>query len=206
MINYAEKCIVTDRDGNHYKLDSSNNLVRTPHKSEITVFSLKEAQERFGTGRKSKFYIIMLLVELQEQREINMNSMKSFFDPLDFDWEELLRVMSYISDFRDAHQKELSEKLHVVEGEITDLIHYIEFKDLSDDEMILVATKLKERQCYRRQVKNVMRITSTMKDAFLDSTFADGVDECLYEVEKIKNLKYAPRQLYDLFLTQEISA
>ena len=85
-------------------------------------------------------------------------------------------------------------------------MHYLEFTDLTDNEMLKVAEMLKERRCHRRQIKDEMEKTALMCDTFLDGAFGIKVQQSLDVMERMKSRQYTPRRLNDLFEQQRVSA
>ena len=85
-------------------------------------------------------------------------------------------------------------------------MHYLEFSDLDNSEMLKVAEMLKERRQHRRQIKDEMEKTALMKDMFLDSTFGSKVQQSLDVMERMKSRQYTPRKLSELFEQQRASA
>lgn len=59
MIDTGKRYHIVDTSGNHYKLNGKNNLVIAQDNSEATLFTLREANTRIGTGHKSRFYNVL---------------------------------------------------------------------------------------------------------------------------------------------------
>ena len=90
-----------------------------------------------------------------------------------------------------------------VDKEICDIMHYIEFSDLSDGEMLKASRMLQERRRKRREIKDEMDKTALMRSTFLDSAFGIKVQQSLEVMEKMKERQYTPRKLSDLFAQQQ---
>ena len=125
------------------------------------------------------------------------------FDSLKNDWESMLTNLCYMSDHMSEYQNNLNQMLSDVDKEICDIMHYIEFSDLSDGEMLKASRMLQERRRKRREIKDEMDKTALMRSTFLDSAFGIKVQQSLEVMEKMKERQYTPRKLSDLFAQQQ---
>lgn len=203
---------IVDMSYNYYKLDEKGNLVVARDSDEATTFSIKEANARVGTGRKAKFYqiieapeIVMTPVAKEEipaaQAEEPENK-SMMFDSLQNNWEELLSNLCYMSDHIGEYQDRLNDMLSNVDQEICDIMHYIEFNELTDDEVIMTGRMLQERRRHRRDIKDEMQKTALMRETFLDGNFGIKVQQSLELMVRMKDRYYTPRKLSDLFKAQ----
>ena len=213
MCDSVKRYNIVDMNGNFYKLDKQGHLAFANSSDEATAFSLKEANLRIGTGRKAKFYSLiesspesMTSCKAQEPSyaapELEEVKKPTMFDSLDNDWETILSNLCYMSDHMGEYQNNLSQMLSNVDKEICDILHYIELNDLDDQEMLEASKMLKERRCYRREIKDEMEKTALMCDMFLDSSFGIKVQQSLTIMERMKDRYYTPRKLNDLFKAQ----
>ena len=111
-----------------------------------------------------------------------------------------------MSDHITEYQTNLNQMLSAVDKEICDLMHYLEFNDLDDEEMLQVSKMLKDRRLHRREIKDEMEKISLMKATFLDGAFGIKVQQSLEVMERMKARKYTPRKLNDLFKQQVATA
>lgn len=203
---------IVDMSYNYYKLDEKGNLVVAKDSDDATTFSIKEANARVGTGRKAKFYqiieapeIVMTPVTKEEiptaQAEEPENK-SMMFDSLQNNWEELLSNLCYMSDHIGEYQDRLNDMLSNVDQEICDIMHYIEFNELTDDEVIMTGRMLQERRRHRRDIKDEMQKTALMRETFLDGNFGIKVQQSLELMVRMKDRYYTPRKLSDLFKAQ----
>lgn len=218
MYDTGKRYHIVDTAGHFFKLNDRNNLVVAKNSSEATLFTLREANERIGTGKKSRFYSFVeapqvslpepepQIAETYEAPEYDTVEKPTMFDGLQNNWEEILSNLCYMSSHMNEYQTNLNQMLSDVDKEICDLMHYLEFTDLDDGEMLKVAEMLKERRCHRRQIKDEMEKTALMRDTFLDGTFGIKVQQSLDVMEKMKTRQYTPRRLNDLFQQQRASA
>lgn len=218
MYDTGKRYHIIDTAGHFFKLNDKNNLVVAKSSSEATLFTLREANERIGTGKKSRFYSFIeapqvslseqepQVAETYEAPEYDTIEKPTMFDSLQNNWEEILSNLCYMSSHMSDYQSNLNQMLSDVDKEICDLMHYLEFTDLDDNEMLRVAEMLKERRCHRRQIKDEMEKTALMRDTFLDGTFGIKIQQSLDIMEKMKARQYTPRRLNDLFQQQRASA
>ena len=219
MIDTGKRYHITDTRGNYYKIDDKNHLVMARDSSEATLFSIREANDRIGTGKISHFYNLVEAEDVVSDPVIDFPSKEpvydfgteefstpTLYDSLHNDWESVLENLSYMSDHITEYQTNLNQMLSAVDKEICDLMHYLEFNDLDDEEMLQVSKMLKDRRLHRREIKDEMEKISLMKATFLDGAFGIKVQQSLEVMERMKARKYTPRKLNDLFKQQVATA
>ena len=204
---------IIDMQGNFYKIGAKGNLVVAKNPNDAELFTLRDANDRIGGGKKAKFYTTLEAdtspdsdEPVYEAPEYDAVEKPTRFDGLQNNWEEILSNLCYMSSHMDEYQDNLNQMLSDVDKEICDLMHYLEFNDLDNGEMLKVAEMLKERRQYRRQVKDEMEKTALMKDTFLDKTFGTKVQQSLEVMERMKTRQYTPRRLRELFEQQRATA
>lgn len=205
---------IVDMQGNYYKIGAKGNLMVAKNSDEADVFTLRDANDRIGGGRKARFYTTVEATEtvipaeetVYDDPEYDVIDKPTMFDSLQNNWEELLSNLCYMSSHMDEYQNNLNQMLSDVDKEICDLMHYLEFSDLDNHEMLKVAEMLKDRRQHRRQIKDEMEKTALMKDTFLDRTFGTKVQQSLDVMERMKTRQYTPRRLNELFEQQRASA
>lgn len=218
MMDTGKRYHIIDTSGNYYRLNEKNNLVQARSSAEATMFSLREANERIGSGRKARFYSVLEAIpqpveipapdieEKYEAPELNVGTTPTMFDSLHNDWESMLANLCYMSDHINDYQDNLSQMLSDVDKEICDIMHYLEFNELDDKEMLQASRMLQERRRHRREIKDEMDKTALMKSTFLDRAFGVKVQQSLEVMEKMKERQYTPRKLNDLFQQQRATA
>ena len=205
---------IVDMQGNYYKIGAKGNLMVAKNSDEADVFTLRDANDRIDGGRKARFYTTVEATEtvipveetVYDAPEYDVVDKPTMFDSLQNNWEELLSNLCYVSSHMDEYQNNLNQMLSDVDKEICDLMHYLEFSDLDNQEMLKVAEMLKDRRQHRRQIKDEMEKTALMKDTFLDRTFGTKVQQSLDVMERMKTRQYTPRRLNELFEQQRASA
>ncbi len=217
MIDTGKRYHIVDTSGNYYKLNEKNNLVIARDSSEATLFTIREANARIGTGRRARFYNLLevdatpmpiAVPELEPEESYEAPELDTFetptmFDGLHNDWESMLTNLCYMSDHMSAYQNNLNQMLSDVDKEICDIMHYLEFSDLNDSEMLRASRMLQERRRKRREIKDEMDKTALMRSTFLDGAFGIKVQQSLEVMEKMKERQYTPRKLSELFDQQQ---
>lgn len=214
MINNGKRYYIVDMKGHYYKINSKGDLVVASGPEEAAKFSLKEANLRIGSGRKSRFYRVFEVHEVEAQADELMDEPvcditdyetienPTIFDPLHNNWEDMLSTFCYISNHMDEYRNSLNGMLSDVDKEICDIMHYLEFNELDDKDMLKASKMLQERSYRRREIKDEMKKTSLMKSKFFDNDFNIKVQQSMEFIEKMKSRQYTPRKLNELFQTQ----
>lgn len=219
MIDTGKRYHIVDTAGHHYKLDEKGNLVAARDCSEAALFTLRDANARIGSGRRARFYSVteanieqvpVPVDDFESEFGAIYNAPKldvfetpTMFDGLYNDWETILASLCYMSDHISEYQSNLNQMLSDVDKEICDIMHYIEFSDLSDGEILTASRMLQERRRKRREIKNEMDKTALMRSTFLDSSFGIKVQQSLEAMERMKERQYTPRKLSALFDQQQ---
>jgi hypothetical protein len=201
---------IVDFQGNYYKTGAKGNLVAAKSSEDAELFTMKEANSRIGAGKKAKFYTIIKADASENSEPDETYSAPDYdeikkptmFDGLDNDWEHTLSQLCYMSSHMEEYQQNLNTMLSDVDKEVCDLLHYLEFNDLSDAEMLKTSKMLQERRRRRREIKDEMERTAVMRSTFLDDEFSIKVHQGLEQIEHMKARIYTPRRLSELFNEQ----
>jgi len=202
---------IVDMQGNFYKIDAKGNLVVARNSSEANIFSLREANDRIGTGRKSRFYSTIEADAKQSQEEpvysapeYDETKKPTMFDGLQNDWENTLSELCYMSSHIEEYQVNLKTMLSDVDKEVCDLLHYLELNDLDENEMLKTSKMLQDARRRRREIKDEMERTAVMRSTFLDKEFGIKVHQSLEQLEHMNGRIYTPRKLSGLFDQQQM--
>ena len=198
---------IVDLQGHYYKIGEKGNLVVAKDSDDANLFSLREANDRIGGGRKARFYSV-LEVEIPDDAEdepvyaapeYDEIKKPTMYDDLQNDWEATLSKLCYMSSHIQEYQDNLNTMLSDVDKEICDLLHYLELNDLDDSEMLRASKMLQDRRRRRREIKDEMEKTAVIRSTFLDREFGIKVHQGLEQIEHMKGRIYTPRRLSDLF-------
>lgn len=211
MVDMGKLYFIVDMAGNFYKLNKKNELVKAKDSSEASKFDIVSANTRIGGGKKAHFYTTIeapaeepeyeVDEQVYEAPEYDEVQKPTMFDTLNNNWEDMLTSLCYMSEHMDEYQKNLNGMLSDVDKEICDIMHYLEFNELDDADMLNASKMLQERRRHRREIKDELEKTTLMKTTFLDGAFAIKVQQSLEFMEKMKQRQYTPRKLDDLFRT-----
>lgn len=211
MMDNGKRYYIVDTEGHYYKINEKGSFVVASGTEDATTFSLRDVNLRIGTGRKVRFYNVLEAYEIEQQveeepvyDEPNYDSVEkpTMFDSLHNNWEDMLSNLCYMSDHMDEYQSNLNDMLSDVDKEICDIMHYLEFNELNDSDMIKTSKMLQERRRHSREIRDEMEKTALIKSTFLDSTFKIKIQQSLEFMEKMKTRQYTPRKLNELFQTQ----
>ena len=199
---------IVDLRGHYYKIGDKGNLVVAKDSDDADLFSLREANDRIGGGRKARFYSV-LEVEVSDEAETEIVysapkydeiTKPTMYDGLQNDWESTLSKLCYMSSHIHEYQENLNTMLSDVDKEICDLLHYLELNDLDDTEMLNASKMLQDRRRHRREIKDEMEKTAVIRSTFLDREFGIKVHQGLEQIEHMKDRIYMPRRLSNLFV------
>lgn len=208
---------IMDKGFFYYRLNQKGQLVATANKDEADIFSYEEGCRRIGNGRKANFYALVStdedVVEIEEhekaqfavvdatfiEKEQVSGLVENAYDLSKLDWLEYIRQFLYISSSAKAYHDELNEQLSEVDQKICDILHYIELYELSETESLEIMEQLKQFREERREIKDCSIKIDTFTRLLGTSGNASKSKEAIRAIEGLKNRKYTPRKLTDLF-------
>ena len=207
MVNMNKVYYIMDISGNYYKKNKKNNLVQAKDCEDADVFSLREANEKIsGNKNADLFTTVEAWAPVSEEpadvvvkgicNEINTPTL---FDDLDNHWEDIVSKLCYMCSHAQTYRKNLNTMLSVTDQEICDIVHYMEFENPDDVQLLKVAKLLQEKRYSRRKIKDEMDKVDLLVSSFLDEEFSIKVHQTMEVLEKMKNRTYTPRRLPELF-------
>ena len=127
---------------------------------------------------------------------------KHYDTPIHQDEKFMADMKMVAGYFRDAanKKKEVQEKLDLIEKEILDIRHYIEFKSLNACEGYNAYKMMRQRLIARRECKNELRILEILTANVFTTKDIAGIEGI---IDSFDTVVYKPRVLTDLFDEKE---
>lgn len=185
---------IIDGSGNYYRIDGNNQLVIAENRDAASLFSLEEASERIGDGKKSQFYATLPMDEAVAEK-----SRDKAYNPAETDLLEYLRHFALMTSNIKKYEEELNQKLSEVDLEICDIMHLVELYNLSEEESLNAMALLKERREYRREVKDEMYRVDCFKNSIGTTENIIKAKDAVKLMKKLDKRRYVPRRLNDIF-------
>ena len=122
---------IMDGNGNYYRTNDNNQLVVAAGREEATEFTLFDANQRIGGGKKAAFYFTIPVEEqatkkaLSQPQENDINTLVSAnrYDIAHFDWADYLWQFCYMASVVGRRHDELTAELSEVDQKICDMLH-----------------------------------------------------------------------------------
>lgn len=114
--------------------------------------------------------------------------------------EQKIDEIGKLVEERQQRMQTLCDRLSEIDQEISDIQHYIEINDVEDDEAYKVFHMLQNKLRDRRKIKDEIRIIKSIGECNIDQSLLDPLR---LVVSQIKNQKYVPRRLSELFSQKE---
>lgn len=205
-MNASEKYYIVTTLGQYCKQNEQGQLVVAQDCSEAVLFTRKEAEERIGKGAKARFYHIEeavqaagKIVEPGTPKHESFGEANAMFEGCHYDWEGMLSNLCYMSEHMTEYQAKLYGMQSDVDQKITDVMHYLEFENPNDEELLKSARTLQELRRDRRKITDEVEKTKLVCNAFLDKEFGNKAQQAFDRLERMKTRQYTPRKLTDLF-------
>lgn len=214
MVNMNKTYYIMDFSGNYYKMSKKNNLVQAKDSEDADMFSLREANEKISGSKKADLFTTVEAwtpvaeepADAVAQDICDEITTPTLFDGLDNNWEETVSKLCYMCAHIQTYRANLNTMLSAIDQEICDVVHYMEFENPDDIHLLRVAKLLQEKRHKRREIKNEMDRVDLLKSTFLDEEFSIKVHQSLEYLQKMKNKKYTPRRLQELFNTTAVAS
>lgn len=190
---------IIDGSGNYYRIDGNNQLVIAENRDAASLFSLEEASERIGYGKKSQFYATLPMDEAVAEK-----SQDKAYNPAETDLLEYLRHFALMTSNIKKYEEELKQKLSEVDLEICDIMHLVELYDLSEEESLNAMALLKERREYRREIKDETYRVECFKNSIGTTENIIKAKDAVKLMKKLDKRRYVPRRLNDIFEGAEL--
>lgn len=203
--------VITDGNKNYIRRDIDGKYVAARSRALADEFLEKWKAEKVLknnlTPKKRKLYRVVeedvgftvVKKPEQDQAENPKEERKPEQLLLSPQIEELRKKIEGVKKFIDDaenRRSELSDLLSNTDKEITDIQHYIEFSDISGDDVASTYNMLKTRLKNRRQIKNELSVLRQLAECKMDaSMFGD----LLTVISDLDNKTYVPRVLTSLF-------
>lgn len=196
---------IMDGNGNYYRTNKDNQLVVAANREEASVFTLFDANQRIGGGKKATFYFTIPVgdecggsktpIENVDYVEKDLNR----FDIAHFDWGDYLWQFCYMASMVGRRNDELTKELSEVNQEICDVLHWVELYDLTEKEEIHSIELLKDARQRRRDIKDEMTCLDYFQTSFGTEKNVAEAKSIIKQIKKLDYRVYRPRQLPELF-------
>lgn len=189
---------ILDYKGDFYRTDNTGQLVVADSRDTAKWFTLEEANQRIGAGKKAHFYHIVSMEEL-EQKE----SKEAAHSLRGFQWLEYMNQFLFVNNTIKTYQNELVQSLSDIDLKICDVMHYIELYQETDEQDLEAVRLLRECREERRRIKDEMVRVEWFQKAFTEGGTGTKVKESIKQIGKLESRKYVPRKLPELFAGKE---
>jgi hypothetical protein len=125
------------------------------------------------------------------------------YDMENVDWNEFANYYIFLATGAKGYKEELSKRYSDVDKEISDLLHYVELYDITDDEGLQAVDMLKDARQRRRDIKDELSRADFFQKMIGTSANVAKARGFLTELKKLDTRKYHPRQLKELFSDME---
>ncbi len=219
---------IMDYSGNHYRVDSQNQLVVVKDETEATIFSLADANKRIGAGAKSRFYFTApvpmeetdattpAIKEVTEEKvkepkisvakELAEGEVSDFvektiseYDLSSIDWKEYLLHFAYIVAGLKDYRESLVKAESDIDLKICDILHYVELCEMSDEEAAALMELLRVCREKRRDIKDEIIKVDAFQRTLGTSMNAAKAKEATKAIAGLETRKYTPRRFAELF-------
>lgn len=200
MANY----VITD--GTRWIMkDGKGRYVPTSSKSHADIFSKKQAENIHNNSLtkalRGVFYIEKTSEEVPAQvkpvtdKDIEETGKVMVSEDIKY-WLDKATDMSNIANEAINRKRKLCQELSLVDKELCDILHYIEFCNLNAAQGYKAYKMVKERRILRRKIKDEISILDSILDQKVSQTAKDTIQKT---AEKMDKRTYEPRVLRELF-------
>ena len=168
--------------------DRKGKYIPTSCETFADVYSKKQAnsilQNSLSKALKACFYVEKTdkppaLVKQITQEETQENTEKvSIAENIQY-WVDKVSGFNGLASEALHRKDELVDKLSIVDKEICDILHYIEFCNLNAAQGYKAYKMLKERRIKRRSIKNELNVLSIILSKKISETATDEIEKAV---------------------------
>ena len=217
MVNLYGMQFIVDASGNYYRTNKNNQLVVASNKEEASVFTMFEANQRIGGGKKSSFYFTIPVENTTETEEdrtqitneyktnylsITKNNVDNSFEKVDIEnihWLNYLLQFCHMASTVGKRSDELANELSEVDKKICDIMHLIELYDLTQEEELHTVELLKEIRQRRREIKDEISCLEYFRTSLGTEENVTEAKNTIKQIQKMSYRVYRPRVMTELF-------
>ena len=200
MANY----VITD--GTRWIMkDRNGKYVPTSCESFADIFSKKQAENIYKSSLtkalRGVFHVEKTSEEVSAQvkpvtdKDIEETGKVMVSEDIKY-WLDKATDMSNIANEAINRKRKLCQELSLVDKELCDILHYIEFCNLNAAQGYKAYKMVKERRILRRKIKDEISILDSILDQKVSQTAKNTIQKT---AEKMDKRTYEPRVLRKLF-------
>ena len=196
---------IRDNRGNYYCLQE-DQLVAAANPAGADLFSKEVIQQRIGSGMRSHFYHAEKVKSDDETSSDEPEEAEKTVIPEVYstdhdmpDWKEYLRRFIEIVQDLPTYRQDLADDMSVTDQGICDVLHYIEFCQLTEQESLKAVDLLRRLRDQRRMIKDEMNSVDSFQMNLGTKANLIKAETSLKAIRGLDTRKYTPRQLTDLF-------
>lgn len=200
MANY----VITD--GTRWIMkDKKERYVPTSSKSLADIFSKKQAENIYKSSLtkalRGVFHVEKTSEEVPAQvkpvtdKDIEETGKVMVSEDIKY-WLDKATDMSNIANEAINRKRKLCQELSLVDKELCDILHYIEFCNLNAAQGYKAYKMVKERRILRRKIKDEISILDSILDQKVSQTTKNTIQKTAENMDK---RTYEPRVLKELF-------
>ena len=200
MANY----VITD--GTRWIMkDRNGKYVPTSCESFADIFSKKQAENiqkcSLAKALRGVFYVEKMSEEVPAQvkpvtdKDIEENGKVMVSEDIKY-WLDKATDMSNIANEAINRKRKLCQELSLVDKELCDILHYIEFCNLNAAQGYKAYKMVKERRILRRKIKDEISILDSILGQKVSQTAKNAIQKTAENMDK---RTYEPRVLKELF-------
>lgn len=200
MANY----VITD--GTRWIMKNRNgNYVPTSFESFADIFSKKQAENIYKSSLtkalRGVFHVEKTSEEVPAQvkpvtdKDIEETGKVMVSEDIKY-WLDKATDMSNIANEAINRKRKLCQELSLVDKELCDILHYIEFCNLNAAQGYKAYKMVKERRILRRKIKDEISILDSILDQKVSQTAKNTIQKIAENMDK---RTYEPRVLKELF-------
>lgn len=200
MANY----VITD--GTRWIMKNRNgNYVPTSFESFADIFSKKQAENIYKSSLtkalRGVFHVEKTSEEVPAQvkpvtdKGIEKTGKVMVSEDIKY-WLDKATDMSNIANEAINRKRKLCQELSLVDKELCDILHYIEFCNLNAAQGYKAYKMVKERRILRRKIKDEISILDSILDQKVSQTAKNTIQKIAENMDK---RTYEPRVLKELF-------
>ena len=196
VITDGSRWIMRDRKGKYVPTSCESLADRFSNKLVNQIFNNqlpKALKTTFHVGKADEAPSNVKQITIEE---VHNNTEKVMFSENIQRWLNKIEDLNGLASEANNRKEVLNNELSLVDRELCDILHYIEFCNLNAAQGWKASKMIKERRIKRRSIKNELNVIDIILGKRISETMVDEINKAVQGMDK---RTYEPRILNELF-------
>ena len=167
--------------------------------SVTTVLHLSDKEASYVQEEKKQEHLSPVKELAYDELPDEIEKKAMTYDLSEMDWAEYLTHFTYVASGINAYREDLAKRHSDTEQKICDIMHFIEFCDMTEEEAVDLVELLRVCRENRREIKDELQRIEYFQSNLGTSANIAKAKQALKSIKGLETRKYTPRKYEELF-------